>query len=471
MYITPNPIAWLVLLSWPLVSYLFFRKMTPDRALIWTVLGAYMLLPPLLKIDLPVVPDVTKDSLPGLLGVVMVLFVLKDRLSFLPQSWIGRGLLVVFVLSPFATVLTNGEPIPKGPREVIQGMRIYDSLAAVINQGIEILPFFLARRYLASEDAMRNLLLALVTAGLIYSVPMVIETQLSPQMNVWIYGYFQHDFWQTVRAGGYRPIVFMPHGLWVAFFAFMAALAAATVFKVGPALRRPKQGAVTLYLLAMVAACKSMGAILYSAALIPLMLMAPRRWQVLLASAVAVLVMTYPILRGAHVFPMQEITDFAAKFSADRAASFQFRVDNEELLLAHAERKILFGWGGYGRNMVYDEFTGKSNIADGMWIITMGIYGWTGYIAQFGLLVLPLLLLGREVWSQRSPVSPWVASVSLIFAANLLDLLPNGTLIPFSWLMAGALLGQAEALARQRKLDRKADIAAQWHPKAGRTVI
>lgn len=111
MYITPNPIAWLVLLSWPLVSYLFFRKMTPDRALIWTVLGAYMLLPPLLKIDLPVVPDVTKDSLPGLLGVVMVLFVLKDRLSFLPQSWIGRGLLVVFVLSPFATVLTNGEPI------------------------------------------------------------------------------------------------------------------------------------------------------------------------------------------------------------------------------------------------------------------------------------------------------------------------------------------------------------------------
>lgn len=471
MYITPNPIAWLVLLSWPLVTYLFFRKMTPDRALIWTVLGAYMLLPPLLKIDLPVVPDVTKDSLPGLMGVVMVLFVLRDRLSLIPQSWIGRGLLVVFVLSPFATVLTNGEVIPKGPREVIQGMRIYDSLAAVINQGIEILPFFLARRYLATEKAMRNLLLALVTAGLIYSVPMVIETQLSPQMNVWIYGYFQHDFWQTVRAGGYRPIVFMPHGLWVAFFAFMAALAAATVFKVGPALRRPKQGAVTLYLLAMVAACKSMGAILYSAVLIPVMLMAPRRWQVLLASAVAVLVMTYPILRGAHLIPMQEITEFAGKFSADRAASFQFRVDNEELLLAHAERKILFGWGGYGRNMVYDEFTGRSNIADGMWIITMGIYGWTGYIAQFGLLVLPLLLLGREVWSQRSPVSPWVASVSLIFAANLLDLLPNGTLIPFTWLMAGALLGQAEALARQRKLDRAADIAAQWHPKAGRTVI
>ena len=48
MYITPNPIAWLVLLSWPLVILVFFRKMTTDRALIWSILGAYMLLPPLL---------------------------------------------------------------------------------------------------------------------------------------------------------------------------------------------------------------------------------------------------------------------------------------------------------------------------------------------------------------------------------------------------------------------------------------
>ena len=471
MYITPNPIAWLVLLSWPLVVYIFYRKMPPDRALIWTVLGAYLLLPPLLKIDLPVVPDVTKDSMPGLLGVVMAVFVLKDRISFIPQSWIGRGLLVVFVLSPFATVLTNGEPIPKGPREVIQGMRIYDSLAAIINQGIEILPFFLARRYLATPDAMRNMLVALVTAGLIYSVPMLIETQLSPQMNVWIYGYFQHDFWQTVRAGGYRPIVFLPHGLWVAFFAFMAVLAAAILFKIGPGARRPKQAAVGLYLLAMVAACKSMGAIVYSVLLIPVVFFVPRKAQVMMAAAVALLVMTYPMLRGAHLIPMNEVTEFAARFSADRAASFQFRLDNEELLLDHAQRKILFGWGGYGRNMVYDEFTGKSNIADGIWIITMGIYGWAGYVSQFGLLVLPLLLLGREVWSQRSPVTPWVATLSLIFAANLLDLLPNGTLIPFSWLMAGALLGHAEALAKQRAADRQADKAAQWHPKAGRTVI
>ena len=471
MYITPNPIAWLVLLSWPLVVFIFYRKMAPDRALVWTVLGAYMLLPPLLKIDMPVVPDITKDSMPGLLGVAMAIFVLKDRISFIPQSWIGRGLLVVFVLSPFATVLTNGEAIPKGPREMIQGMRIYDSLASVINQGIEILPFFLARRYLASAESMRTILLALVTAGLIYSVPMLIETQLSPQMNVWIYGYFQHDFWQTVRAGGYRPIVFMPHGLWVAFFAFMAVLAGVTFFKIGPAMRRPKQGAIAAYLLALLLACKSMGAIIYAAVLIPVVMLVPRRVQILMAAAIAAVVMVYPMLRGAHLIPMHEVTEFAARFSADRAASFQFRLDNEELLLDHAQRKILFGWGGYGRNMVYDEFTGRSNIADGMWIITMGIYGWAGYIAQFGMLVLPLLLLGREAWSQRSPISPWVSTLALIFAANLLDLLPNGTLVPFSWLMAGALLGQAEALARQRVLDRAADRVAEWHPKAGRTVI
>ena len=36
------------------------------------------------------------------------------------------------------------------------------------------------------------------------------------------------------------------------------------------------------------------------------------------------------------------------------------------------------------------------SIADGAWIITMGIYGWLGYIGEFGLTALPLLALGRE---------------------------------------------------------------------------
>ena len=64
-------------------------------------------------------------------------------------------------------------------------------------------------------------------------------------------------------------------------------------------------------------------------------------------------------------------------------------------MLAHAAEKPLFGWGGYGRNHVYDMATGRMlTIADGAWIISLGIYGWVGYIAEFGLLALPLVKLG-----------------------------------------------------------------------------
>ena len=42
-------------------------------------------------------------------------------------------------------------------------------------------------------------------------------------------GYFQHSFEQMMRAGGFRPIVFLYHGLWVAFLTATAVLAAFTL--------------------------------------------------------------------------------------------------------------------------------------------------------------------------------------------------------------------------------------------------
>jgi hypothetical protein len=62
--------------------------------------------------------------------------------------------------------------------------------------------------------------------------------------------------------------------------------------------------------------------------------------------------------------------------------------------------------------------------------------------------------------------------MGLILAANLLDLLPNATLIPFTWLMAGALLGEAERLALLRR-DREMEAARQgMHAgRPRRTVI
>ena len=230
---TPNIIAYLALALWPVVAWQLWKRLDRARALIWTVLGGYLLLPPLTAINFPVIPDLDKVSIPNLMALICALRLAQDRISFIPQSWLGKALIAVYVLSPFGTVLTNGDPLIFQQAE-IKGMRIYDSLAAISYQLIALLPFFLARRYLGSPEGARAIVAALVAAGLAYSLPMIVEAVMSPQMNVWVYGFFQHDFFQTIRYGGYRPVVFLPHGLWVAFFAFMAVAAALASLRPGP---------------------------------------------------------------------------------------------------------------------------------------------------------------------------------------------------------------------------------------------
>ena len=470
---TPNLIAYIALLLWPVVTWKLWQRLDHERALIWSILGGYLFLPPLTVFNFPVIPDLDKNTIPALAALSCAIWMVGDRIGILPKSWLGRVLILVYIVMPFGTVLTNSDPL-EFREKTIAGMRLYDSFASVANQMIALTPFFLARRYLGTPEGMRAIVVALVGAGLVYSIPMLIEVVMSPQMNVWIYGFFQHDFFQTIRYGGYRPVVFLPHGLWVAFFAFMAMTAAFTILRRSPAEARPKALAVWLYLLFMLVICRSAGPLLYALAVLPLVLLAPPRLQLLLAAVMGVVVLAYPVLRGAHLVPVDQILAYADGLSPERAYSLRFRIENEEILLARAQERPLFGWGGYGRAFTHDPITGETlNIADGAWVILMGTYGWIGYVTEFGLTALPLLLLGLAALRQPSAdLSPWVGAVALILGANMVDLLPNATHIPFTWLLAGALLGEAERLGALRKSRAKSAIKRGMHGGAPlRTVI
>ncbi len=467
----PNTLAYLMLLAWPVVAWNLYRRLDPRRALVWSILGAYMLLPPLANFDLPAVPDFDKFSIANLCALALTLLLLRQRVPVLPANPLGKALIVLFVASPFVTTLTNPDPITF-QFGAIPALRIYDSVAYVSNQLIALIPFFLARRFLGTAEGMRVIVTALALAGLIYSVPMLVEVWLSPQLNVWIYGFFQHDFAQMMRSGGFRPIVFMPHGLWVAFFALMAAMSALVVFREAPAEERPRRLGIWLYLMALLVLCRSVGPMVYALGLTPVIVFAPRRAQLLLAAGLAAVVITYPFLRGAHLIPLDRILELAMSYSAERHQSLEYRILNEEQLLAKAQEKFWFGWGGYGRNLIHDPWDGRTiTVPDGGWIIALGHWGWAGYVAQFGMLVLPLLLLGREALLSRSAqFSRWGCGVALIYAANLVDLLPNDTLIPFTWLMAGALLAWAEMLAAERRRATRAAWEASL-PPGRRTAI
>ena len=456
---------------WPLVCWALWKQLPPGRALIWTLLAGYLVLPPLTAINLPAVPDLDKSSIPNLMALMLAWFVVGDRVGFDPGNWVGRVLIALFVLAPFATVMTNLESIEVEAGD-IQGMTLYDSIAAVANRAIVILPFFLARRYLATPEAMREIVVALILAGLVYSLPMLLETLISPQLNVWFYGFFQHSFLQSIRAGGYRPLVFLPHGLWAAFFAMMCFVSVVAMFRSAPAEQRPKYVLAVGYLAMLLYACKSLGPLVYGVALAVTVLLIGRRWQFLMAGVLAVVVVSYPLSRGLHLVPVDRMVEIADEISPERALSLAYRIDNEEQLLAHAAEKPLFGWGGYNRNMLHDPVTGRvTTVADGWWIITLGINGWLGYIAEFGLLALPLLMMARESLSART-LSPHAAAVALLLAVNMVDLLPNATLIPFTWLMAGAVMGHAQMLQSARREATRVKIARRMHaPHSGKTVI
>lgn len=471
----PNLFAYIVLFSYPLVVIVLFKRLTLPKALVWSIMGGYLFLPENTGINLPLLPTFNKLLIPSMTAALMCFLtpppVQPRRAAASPgptartrtttivrQSKLANLCLVMMFLSPIGIAITNPDPIFIGPR-FIPGIRIYDIFAMMLNAGVMLLPFLLARRHLATHEAHMELLRAFVVAGLVCSVLVLIEVRMSPQLNRWIYGFHAHLFGQHIRAGGFRPMLFIEHGLRVGVFMLMCCLAALTLYKVGRA--QPTQGAnmrtrtqdalrtsgvpiyVFLWLFWTLFIVKSLGAFIIGCLFVPVMFLTQaRRWR-LLAGAAALAVLLYPMARSAELVPVDRIHSAAQSISEDRARSFKFRLDNEDLLLARASEKALLGWGGWGRWLIYDPVSGRREVVpDGIWVIVFGVSGWVGYLAQFGLLTLPAFAF----FFVRGPLATSIASqgLCLMLAANLIDLIPNSGLTPISWMVAGALLGRFE---------------------------
>lgn len=447
----PNLFAQLVLYSFPVAVYVLFRLMPKHWAIATSMLAGYLLLPTRAGIDLPALPAITKDALPVLsVGLMLLLGVgRKGTDDALPSRGKARGRVWFFglvallaVVSPVLMTLTNPEPLVYGP-VTIPGMRPYDTASVILTTSVLLLPFFIARRHFVTTESHVTLLKAVTLSMLLYSLPTLFEVRMSPQLNTMIYGFFPHDFIQHIRAGGFRPLVFLQHGLWLAIIFAMAIISAVALWR-----HRLSEGGrsqqwlfAAIYLLVVLVLCRSLGALALALLALPVALLAGVRFQLLVAGVVGAAVLIYPMLRGAGIAPVDDIVEIFASVDAERAGSLQFRLDNEDALLERAAEKPLAGWGTWGRNMIYDPETGRStSITDGAWVITIGTAGWLGYIGQFGLLTVPILMMSLHRRSQGA--TPATAGLALVLAVNLVDLIPNATLTPITWLIAGALAGR-----------------------------
>ncbi len=444
-------LALTVLLSWPVIVAILFSRLPRPQALIWSIYAGYLLLPPLVEIDLPVFPGLNKAMVPALAAAAMIYLVQRDQGEGSeappPMGGFVTLLLVMNFVGPLLTSLTNPDPLIDGinyrpPVSLSQGV------ASMMLVGMQILPFLMGYKILWNAQGAQLWVRSLVLGLLWYTIPMLIELRLSPQMNVWVYGFFQHDFIQTIRYGGFRPIVFLQHPLWVALLTMTAFLGAIALARND---RSKRNILIALYLGAILVLCKSAGALLQALMAAPLVAFARPRVMMLAAAIVAGIAFSYPTLRTTSWMPLQGIVNVAMSISPERGRSLEFRLMNEEALLERAMERPLFGWGGWGRSLFYDPYSGRlASVPDGQWVIWIGSNGIFGYLAQFLLLLVPIFALLRAMPRDRDPAREpefvILGTVSLMLAMNLLDLIPNATITPLTWLTAGALLGNANRL-------------------------
>ena len=439
------------LFSWPLISLAFFRKLRLPLAILVTIIGGFLLLPQRGGLDFPGL-TLSKSSIPALSALCLALiFAGRDMSGLRPKGLIplhplALALLIALPVGAVMTAQTNGDTLRYGWR-TLPGLSLYDAASMVSSALTMILPLVIARRYLADAAAHRLILQVLCIAALGYSLFAIIEMRMSPQMSSWVYGFFPHQFAQHYKAGGWRPVVFLSHGLVLGIFFAMSVIAVVGLARVDAARRRLWiYGAIWLFVI--LALSRNFGALLIAVALLPVLFFTHIRGQLLVAALICGVFLAYPAARTANVLPFDQILQLAENIDPGRAASFQTRLDNEARLLAKATERPLYGWGGWGRSRVFNEKGYDMSITDGAWVIAIGAKGWVGYLAEFGLLTVPVFLLWFH--RRRYEIGMETSVLAVILAANLMDMIPNSSNLTLTWLLAGALWGRLELQAAAR---------------------
>ena len=140
--INPNSFAYMALFSWPIVTFLLYQRKSVVKATLWSILGAYLILPAKVSVDLPMIPPLDKMSISSLSAFIICRAIYGKQVKLLPNIGVGKLLLLIYVISPFFTTAFNPDPIIAGPL-FINGMKYYDALSAIIRQLIFILPLVL----------------------------------------------------------------------------------------------------------------------------------------------------------------------------------------------------------------------------------------------------------------------------------------------------------------------------------------
>ena len=438
-------LAYVMLFSWPLLGIGIFLVFPVRWACAVTFVAGEMFLPSSFIIHIKGLPPLDKD-LSVCLGALLGCSIVKPRIIF-GGTKTGRRY-VLFLLTVVAglyfTVQTNPDPINVPGHETLPALTSHDFVLMAAQPLLYWWPaFFLGRKLFTRVEHLEVLWTVLTMGGLVYSLFILVELKMSPQFSMWVYGYRASSFAQSVRYGGYRPVVFMTHGLNVALFMLMSLLSATGLARARIRLWGIHTRWVVIYLAVILLAMHSAGALVNAVVLLLALIFLSSRGQARLATTIATVVILYPLLRFYDLIPVDSIVAFfSSLLGAERAESLSYRFMNETELLARAIKRPWFGWGGYGRQFTYI-WGHQKEVVDGEWIGSLGYSGIVGFIGHFGLLVLPIFVFARKRLRQMESRSDAILASTLLLmsAAFVFDLIPNAGEAPYLTMMIGALAG------------------------------
>lgn len=431
--------AQLVLILWIPISLFLFARFSPQRAIIISLIAAWLFLPQSAGFVLQGLPDYSKHSAACyaiLLGVLIFDF---QRVTTFRPSWLDLPM-GVWCLVPLISSITSG-------------MGIYPGLSAVFAAVVEYgIPYFLGRIYIGNLAGLRQLAMGILLGGIIYVPLSLFEVRMSPMLHNLVYGYYAAPIYQQIREGGWRPTVFMRHGLSVGMWMMAATLIAIWLWQSGNLKKLwdiPINWLVVV-LLGTFILVRSIGSYVYLIYGV-VTLFAAKSFRRSLPLLLLILgIYFYLFLGTSGLFSAQsaeQLTNLASAMAgSERAGSLRTRLDNEQLLSERGRQRWLFGWGP-GQSHMY-AITQEGDIqsltvTDSVWIISYGQYGIVGVVAFFSWSLLPAFCFWLR-YPARSWFTPQVApaaALSVIITLFMVDCSFNAQINPVYFLVSGGIAG------------------------------